>query len=161
MEQFLVVLRIFSRIWGSPIAQKSEVRFICLTISPKLLHQIGQTLSHFVDPKPALFAVFSGFSRRLNQKFGGKNFFFITLNKELNVLNFFKILNEFLTKMSDYWLDLLILGSSLKRLVTVLTIFFTTVIQWWMWKNESLLKFYGWVVSCVNEQVFRRAFCVF
>ena len=58
-------------------------------------------MSHFVGPKPSLFAVFSGFSRRLNQKFGGKKFF-NTLRKELNVLNFFEILIEFLTKMSDY-----------------------------------------------------------
>ena len=102
---------------------------MCLTISPELLCQIGRAMSHFVGAKPSMFAVFIGFSRRLNKKFGGKNFF-ITLRKEPNVLYFFEFLSEFLTKTSYDWLDLLVLRLySLKWVVTILKIFFRTVIQ--------------------------------
>ena len=47
---------------------KIGVRFMFLTISLKLLYQIGWALSLFAGPKLSLPAVFSGFSSRPNQK---------------------------------------------------------------------------------------------
>ena len=61
---------------GSPISPEIGVGFMCLTIPPKLLHQIGRPLSHFVEPKRSLIAVFIGFSSRPNQKVEGENLFF-------------------------------------------------------------------------------------
>ena len=46
---------------GSPISPEIGVGFMCLTIPPKLLHQIGRSLSQFVETKRYLIAVLVGF----------------------------------------------------------------------------------------------------
>ena len=134
---------------------------MCLMNSLELLYQIGRHCCIFLALNApwlrCLLVSKVGLIKKLEERTC-----LITLVNELNVLYFFEFLIRFLTKMSDYWPNLLLLrSSSLEWLVTVQKIFFRTVIQWWMRKNESLLKFYGWLVFCAIEQVSRRAFCVF
>ena len=59
---------------------------MCLTISPKVFHQMGRAFAHFVAPKLSLYTVFIDFSGRLNKKNWRKEIVFITLIEELNVL---------------------------------------------------------------------------
>ena len=49
---------------------------MCLTISPKLLYQMGRAFVHFVVPELSFYTGFIGSTLRLNKKAGGKNLFF-------------------------------------------------------------------------------------
>ena len=73
---FSAILLNCLRSWCLPLDQNAGVRFMSLTIPPKLLYQIRRALSHFVGPKHPLIAVFLGFSNRPNEEVGGKKLFY-------------------------------------------------------------------------------------
>ena len=162
MAPFFVVLLNCLRSLCLLLAQKSGVRFMFFTISPKLLYQIRRPLSHFVEPKPLACSVYWFFNSPKSKILEERILLSQFQRKELDALYFFNFLIQFLTKTSGFWSNLLLLRrASLKWLVTVLKIFFRTVIQWWRRKNKSLLNFYAWVVFWAIEQVFWRALRVF
>ena len=72
---FLAILLNCLRSWCFPLDQNAGVRFMSLTIPPKLLYQIRRALSGFVGPKRPLIAVFLGFSSRPNKEVGGRKLF--------------------------------------------------------------------------------------
>ena len=66
-------------------------------------------MSHFVGPKPPCWQCLLVSQVALIKKLEERTCEFIILRKEINVLWFFEFLIQFLTKTSDFWLNLLLL----------------------------------------------------
>ena len=121
---FHVVLRRFWKSWASILSPKNGVQNSILLISSKVLDQMKGEWSHFVSTEPFLLAVFGWFPKSAWSKSWRKELVKLS-HWERNLMFcfflFFKFLIQFLTKMSEYWHNLLLLRrASQEWLVTVI-----------------------------------------